>query len=107
LLENAIKFSPKGATVTIASQDSDEGVLFSVQNPGPAISAKTIEKIAKPFSIDEDIMHHSQGSGLGLSLCQALLKTHGSALEFEYRNGENTVAFALTTSVPSTDDPSV
>lgn len=97
VLENAIKFGDKKSKISIqATPLEGSGVEFSVENKGKSLSTKMIDKILKPFSLDEDIMQHSEGMGIGLSLCQALLKTHGSQLKIETPRGRVRVAFELT-----------
>jgi two-component system, sensor histidine kinase and response regulator len=88
LVDNAIKFSDSDSTIELNAEEIDENRLqVSVTNPGKAIPSKTIEKILKPFTLDEDIMKHSDGIGMGLSLTQALLKTHESQLKLECPKG--------------------
>jgi K+-sensing histidine kinase KdpD len=49
----------------------------------------------KPFYIDEDVMHHSTGTGLGLTICQAILKSHHSQLQFKNTDKGVMVYFEL------------
>ena len=96
LIDNAIKFSPEGSEIEISTQVADNDQLeFRVENPGKALTSKMIDKILRPFSLDEDIMHHTQGAGLGLSVSQALLKTHSSKLDLASGKGQITVSFLL------------
>ncbi len=97
LLDNAIKFGEKKSEIVVGAQAlSPTGLKFFVTNRGKPIPSDRLEKIMKPFTLDEDIMHHSQGTGLGLSLCQALLKTHQSELSFEFSKGQVRVNFSLS-----------
>jgi K+-sensing histidine kinase KdpD len=93
-----MKFSEKGASLQLSVHDRGSKVQFLVSNPGRPISKAVISNVSKPFAVDEDIMHHSQGSGLGLSLCQALLKTHESELTFGHENHHVQVGFQLPVS---------
>jgi two-component system sensor histidine kinase/response regulator len=96
LLDNAVKFAEEDSTLEIKAEEADDGrVEISVINPGKAIPAKTIDKILRPFTLDEDIMKHSEGVGMGLSLTQALLKTHASALKLECPKGQVRASFTL------------
>lgn len=95
IIHNAIKFSDEKSTVKIFSHASDTGVEIGVENQGEPITQETIDKILKPFSMDEDIMHHSTGMGLGLSLCQALLRRHGSELAISSKSKKTVVSFIL------------
>lgn len=95
LVENAIKFGDKKSNIQIATHSHGGAARFSVINKGKPLDKKVIQKILQPFALDEDIMHHSQGLGLGLSLCQALLRQHESKLEFTFPKGQVEVSFEL------------
>lgn len=96
IIDNAIKFGEEDSTIKIEAADGDDDrIQISVTNKGKSLSKDTIAKILKPFSLDEDIMHHSKGAGLGLSICRALLKAHNSDLHIECPKGEVRVWFEL------------
>jgi len=96
LLDNAIKFGFERTTIQIVVQaDSDGKVSFTIDNEGKGVKADRIEKILRPFALDENIMHHSQGTGLGLSVVQALLHRLGSQLHVECPKGHFVVRFSL------------
>ena len=96
ILDNAIKFGDTDSTIKISSEDTDEnGIELTVTNKGKSLAKETIAKILKPFTLDEDIMHHTKGAGLGLSICRALLRAHESELHIECPRGEFRVSFTL------------
>lgn len=81
LIHNAIKFGEDGSTIQVLTEQvSAHRIRFSIINEGSHISPQMIEKIFKPFFIDEDVMNHSAGMGLGLTVCQSLLKIHNSQI---------------------------
>ena len=100
LLDNAVKFATKNSDVEIHigedSQNSDL-IRFTVRNKGKAMTKATIERVLKPFALDEELLHHSKGLGMGLSLCQALLKTHQSEISIDCPKGYIEVSFVLPT----------
>ena len=71
-------------------------IRFTVSNDGPNVSPLVIDKILKPFFIDEDVMNHSVGMGLGLTICQAILKSHASQLHIENLTGGVQVFFEIS-----------
>jgi signal transduction histidine kinase len=96
LLHNAIKFGNDGSVIRLQSErTSPHRVKFSIFNEAPAITPEVVNKILKPFFIDEDVMNHSAGMGLGLTVCQAFLKAHSSQLQIENTNGGVLVSFEL------------
>lgn len=95
LLHNAVKFGLEDSEILIDSRPTPEGQRISVTNKGQQISEKVIDKIFRPFFLDEDIMHHSTGMGLGLTICQSLLQIHGSGLSIRNNADGVTVSFVL------------
>jgi two-component system sensor histidine kinase/response regulator len=95
LLHNAAKFADDSSEIQIESTSIGNFVRFMISNEGSKIPAAIVNKITKPFYIDEDVMHHSTGTGLGLTICQAILKSHGSSLQFANSDQGVTVFFDL------------
>jgi signal transduction histidine kinase len=96
LLDNAIKFGDTDSQIEIELRAAGtDHVELAVVNSGKPLSQATIDKILKPFTLDEDILKHSQGLGLGLSLTQALLRRHNSQLHIECPKGQVRAAFQL------------
>jgi two-component system sensor histidine kinase/response regulator len=95
LVHNASKFGDTESTIEIQQQDLDNKVILSVVNDGKPLSKDVIEKILKPFALDENIMNHSKGIGMGLSISQAILKLHGSHLDFVSEGKKVKVSFQL------------
>jgi two-component system sensor histidine kinase/response regulator len=88
LLHNSVKYAHDNTIVKISLVRSGANLRLSISNEGPKINTKVMEKILKPFFIDEDVMNHSTGTGLGLTICQSILKSHSSELHIEnHANG--------------------
>ncbi|GIL17701.1 MAG: hypothetical protein BroJett040_14520 [Oligoflexia bacterium] len=88
LIHNAAKFGQENSHIELKAQlTQPHRVRFSVYNLGPSISENVISKIFSPFFLDEDVMNHSTGMGLGLTICQSILKSHSSSLHIENRSG--------------------
>jgi signal transduction histidine kinase len=73
LINNAIKYSPKGAKINVAVQLSDNDVRVVVEDQGvgiiPEYQAKIFDKF---FQID----HNKDSSGLGLTFCKLAVEAH-------------------------------
>jgi two-component system sensor histidine kinase/response regulator len=96
ILHNASKFGKENSPISLEAQLSQPHRLtFKISNQGPQISPSVADKILKPFFLDEDVMNHSVGMGLGLTLCQAILKSHGSQLQIENTLGGVEVFFEV------------
>lgn len=80
LIHNAAKFSSENSVIVLESKLENDKLRFTIRNEGSKISDSVKDKIFKPFFIDEDIMNHTTGVGLGLTVCQVILKKHQSEL---------------------------
>lgn len=96
LIHNAAKFGDSESTIRLSAKSfSPHRVRFSVYNQGKKIPESVVDKIMKPFFIDEAVMNHSVGLGLGLTICQAILKTHSSQINIENKDLGVEVSFEL------------
>lgn len=95
LLQNAHQFSPEGATIELKVENTEDQMAVSITNNQISMDQEIINKILKPFSLNEDIMNHSKGLGLGLTLTNALLKTHKTELHIKSENNCVSVSFFL------------
>jgi two-component system phosphate regulon sensor histidine kinase PhoR len=86
LLDNAIKFSPRGGTVTIEARAEDESVLISVSDQGPGIPPADLPRVFERF-YKGDSSRSGVGVGLGLAIVKHLARSHGGAVEVRSREG--------------------
>ena len=80
LLDNAIKYSPKGGKVVIAAAQTAYGTSLTIADNGPGISADKRTAILDRF-VRLDLAVGKQGFGLGLSFVAAVAEWHGARLE--------------------------
>jgi signal transduction histidine kinase len=84
LISNAIKFSPKGGTVTIEAKRVDNHVRISVTDTGIGISDEDQKKLFKSFvQIDSSNSRQFAGTGLGLALVKQFVEMHGGKVWVE------------------------
>jgi signal transduction histidine kinase len=81
LVDNAVKFSPDGGTVRLAASASGM-VSITVSDQGPGIPPADRHKATDRFYRGETA-RSTPGSGLGLSLVQAVAQLHGGELRLE------------------------
>ena len=81
LLDNAIKYSGSGGsiTVTLVPGDADQGPRLTIADTGPGIPSDEREAVLRPFVRLEN-SRTSQGNGLGLSLVAAVARVHRAKL---------------------------
>jgi PAS domain S-box-containing protein len=92
LLSNALKFTPKGGTITLrAHLDDLGGLVFIVSDTGIGIAAKDFDKIFRPFGqVDSSMTRRFEGTGLGLPLTKGLVELHGGTVVLESEVGRGT-----------------
>jgi heavy metal sensor kinase len=88
LLDNAIRYTPRGGTVTLRTwKDVDQGVL-DVIDTGIGIPANAIPRIFdRFFRVDEARSRHDGGAGIGLSIVKSICSMHGAEIGVESRVG--------------------
>ena len=102
LLENAVKYSPEGGPITISAQVADGRVQTSVADRGIGIEPKQLEHIFDRFyQVDSASTRQVGGSGLGLSICKAIIEVHGGEIWVESQAGYgSTFHFTLPLAQP-------
>jgi len=96
LVQNAVKFSKEDAAIEIKAELLHaHRVRFILSNEGPPIPDNIKEKIFRPFFLDENVMNHSTGMGLGLTICHSILKAHSTQLKIGNTDNGVEVSFEL------------
>ncbi len=89
LVENAIKFSPKGGTITIKGVGSGNDVIVTVVDEGIGIALRDQERIFDRFYRVQSSSHSTtHGTGLGLFICKSLIESHGGRFWVESELGK-------------------
>ncbi len=84
LVDNAMKYSPHGATITIKVIDTAMMCIVSVIDNGPGVRAEHQSRLMdRFFRADEARGQRGGGYGLGLAITKAYLRVLGGSLEYE------------------------
>jgi signal transduction histidine kinase len=86
LLNNALKFTPRGGNVEIALRQESDGILLSVSNDAQK-PAFDIARLIEPFQrggVSESI----PGSGLGLAIANRIVENHNGIMSILWHNGK-------------------
>ena len=104
LLNNALKFTPKGGTVTVTLKASGGQLLLSVSDTGCGISEEQMETVFDRWLGRDENDPTPYGLGLGLPLCRRIAEGHGGRLLLTSQLGEGTtVTVSLPDETVSTD----
>lgn len=106
LVENAKKAEPKDEIITISGKKTEEKYCVAVEDKGCGIPQEEISKVTESFyMVDKARSRQQGGSGIGLSLCEKIVRLHGSKLHIESTVGEGTkVSFLLEIVSEMTND---
>ena len=80
LLDNAIKFTPEGGTITLESASKDGTAEITVRDNGCGIAPEDREKIFDRFFTADRAHTAGKGTGLGLSICKRIMEMHGQTI---------------------------
>jgi two-component system heavy metal sensor histidine kinase CusS len=83
LVDNALRHTPPGGSVTVAAARDSHGVTLSVEDTGVGISADALPHLFERFYRADAARSSGSGFGLGLSIAQAIAQAHGSSIEVE------------------------
>ncbi len=93
LIDNAIKFSPRGGTIQLRARGTDGALHIAVADQGAGMTPDQLAAAWKPFrQVDAGYARPAEGIGLGLTLARHLVEAHGGTLTVETGPGAGTTA---------------
>ena len=87
IVDNAIKYSNKGDTVSVEAYEEDNEVCISISDTGMGISKDDLPKVKTKFF---KANHTRRGSGIGLAVADEIIQRHGGTLEINSEQGVGT-----------------
>jgi two-component system sensor histidine kinase QseC len=79
LVDNAIRYSPRGAQVQLALRSDGGGVTLAVDDSGPGLSEAELARLGERFF--RVLGTEASGSGLGWSIVRRIAESHGAGLQ--------------------------
>jgi two-component system sensor histidine kinase KdpD len=89
LIANAIRYTPSGGRVHLASESRDGTVVVSVSDTGPGIPPERQEKIFERFA-QSGMAEEAGAAGLGLAIVRDVVQAHGGRIHLESQVGKGT-----------------
>jgi signal transduction histidine kinase len=91
LLENAVKYSPESAKITITIEKQEKGVSLKIQDKGVGIPKEHLPFIFQRFyRVNQDRSRKLGGAGLGLSIVKAIIEKHNGQIHAESERDQGT-----------------
>ena len=89
LTNNAIKFTERGGvTIRVTAGDAADEIRFAVEDTGPGIPADKLPRLFEAFSqADQSTTRKHGGTGLGLTICDRLIRAMGGEWKLESTEG--------------------
>ncbi len=92
ILDNSIKYTEKGDTITIKTEDKDGKLNLSIADTGIGISDENIKHIFDRFyREDKARSRETGGSGLGLAIAQSIVTEHGGNIKALHNKPKGTI----------------
>lgn len=81
LLDNALKYSKEALQIIISTEQTDQGIILSVEDNGIGMTKEAQTKIFDKFyRVTKGNIHNVKGFGLGLSYVKAIVEAHGGKI---------------------------
>lgn len=96
LLSNASKYSHANTTIRLTIRDVKDSVVLTVSDKGVGIAEDDLHRLFQKFSrIDNELSVEAGGNGIGLYLCQEIVRMHNGTIEVHSTAGRGTT-FTIT-----------
>jgi signal transduction histidine kinase len=91
LVSNAVRYTPRGGTVTVRVRQSDAKLVIEVADTGIGIAPEDLPRVFEEFYRSANARAHTgDGTGLGLSIVKAVAEQHGGVVSVESTVGQGT-----------------
>jgi two-component system sensor histidine kinase KdpD len=96
LLENAVKFSPRGQQIEVTAEQQGDVVIVGILDRGSGVPPDELDRVFEPFYRPANSKRAGEaGAGLGLAVCRRLVEMQGGRIWAEERAGGG-AAFRFT-----------
>ncbi|WP_263818715.1 sensor histidine kinase [Salinibacter sp.] len=92
IVNNALKYSPRGETVDVQVQKTEAEVRFAVSDSGPGLSEDDLDRLFKPFQrLGQQPTDGEVSLGLGLYLVNEIISRHDGEVDVETEKGRGSI----------------
>jgi signal transduction histidine kinase len=101
LLDNAIKYTPKGGKIQVKFAQNNRQVLISVTDNGPGIQARDLPRVFEKFFRARPELDEIPGTGLGLAIVKTIVEQHGGQVWVE---SQPNIGSTFTMALPGSEN---
>jgi len=107
LIDNGIRYNRSGGSVEITVFGVDNGLTVQIQDTGEGIPSEELPRIFDRFyRVEKSRTRYRGGAGLGLAICEHIVKLHGGHIKASSTVGEGSIFIIWLPSIASTSiDP--
>ncbi|OTG73933.1 two-component sensor histidine kinase [Acinetobacter terrae] len=80
LIDNAIRYAEQGGSVFIDLQQKHQQIIVTIEDDGQGVTDEVLQRLGERFY--RALGTKTQGSGLGLSICQKIMELHAGEIHF-------------------------
>ncbi len=91
LVTNALRYTPRGGSITVSASADERGVALEVSDTGPGIPPDELPHVFDRFTKSAE----SRGSGLGLAIARSLVEAHGGSISASSDGSGTTFRFVV------------
>lgn len=84
LIDNALRYTPPGAVLTLSLNPGVDTVTLIIEDNGPGVPEWLLERLHQPFERADK--QDTTGSGLGMAIVQSIAREHGATLSYANRS---------------------
>jgi len=103
-IENAIKYTPDGKSVSVILEKRDDTATLKVIDTGIGIAEIELKNIFNRFYRTKNSRKITRGIGLGLAICESIVKAHGGVIQVSSVLGKGTTFYAQFPLTTTMDD---
>lgn len=105
IMNNAIKYSPDGGTITCRLIETHNNIIFSISDQGLGIPRKDLGRVFERFyRVDKARARAQGGTGLGLAISREVIQAHGGSIWAESREGKGSTFYISLPYEPYEED---
>jgi PAS domain S-box-containing protein len=96
LIENSVKYAGEKARIKVDVHKNGGEIIFRVSDDGPGIPTAEGQRVFERFyRVDDSLTRLTSGAGLGLAICQGLVRAHGGRIWIEPQERGACIAFTI------------
>ena len=95
LLDNALRHTPADGAIRLKAMKNEDFIFLTVEDTGEGIPPESLPHVCERFYRADTARSRPGGAGLGLAICQGIVRQHGGELRIESAPGQGTTVTVI------------